>query len=78
MSQPYCHHPVYHLVPRQALEGLRGRPAEEGARAIRPARLLLVLLVRLVVGLVWLLRGLEQLLVFLNRYGNPAAGSDHR
>jgi hypothetical protein len=78
MSRSHYPHPVYHLVPRQAPEGLRGRPVEEGARVIRPARLLRVLSVRLVAGLVWLLRGLAHLLVLSNCYGTPAARSDHR
>jgi hypothetical protein len=78
MSQSSYYHPVSHLVPRQALERPRGRPVEEGARAIRPARLLLVLPARLAGGPVWLLRGLARLLVLSTRYGTPAARSDHR
>jgi hypothetical protein len=78
MSQSHYHHPVYYPVPRQALEGLRRRPVEEGARAIRLARLLLALPVRLAGVLVWLLRGLEHFLALSNRYGMPAPGSDHR
>jgi hypothetical protein len=42
------------------------------------SRLLLALPVRLAGGPVWLLRGLEQLLVLSNRHGTPAARSDHR
>jgi hypothetical protein len=72
MLQSYRHQqPVYRLAPRHALEPL-------GAPAIRPTWLPLLLLVRPVVGLVWLMRGLGRLLVLVNRCGTPAARADHR
>jgi hypothetical protein len=78
MSQSNYPHPVSHLVPRQALEGLRERPVEEGARAAAERGGWPALPVCLAGGPVWRLGGLARLLVLSNRYGTPAARSDHR